>query len=294
VASPILILDAYSLLFRAFFALPPLTTRSGEPTSGLYGLVALLIKLLREQRPAGMAFALDLAQPTFRHRAYRAYKHTRPSPPSSLRRQLARLPEVIEAFGCPAFASPGFEADDVLATLARELLAAGESPMIVSGDRDALQLARNGVTVLYVARGVKDTRYDEAAVLRRFAVEPEKLPDFIALVGDVSDDIPGVPGVGARTAARLVCTHGDVPTLLAGLADIRPARLREALARCADDLLLWRDLARLRDDVPLPAGPRLGRLTPATRAGVRSLCERLEFASLLPRLEDAFAGLSPA
>src|SRR5882672_3914342 len=141
-ASPILLLDAFSLLYRAFFALPPLTTRAGEPTSGLYGLSVLLLKLLREQRPKGAVFALDLPRPTFRHERWDGYKASRQRPPSALGHQVGRLREVIAAFRFPALASPGFEADDVLATLAAELAAAGEAPMVVSGDRDSLQLAR--------------------------------------------------------------------------------------------------------------------------------------------------------
>jgi DNA polymerase I len=291
VALPILILDAYSLLFRAFFALPPLTTKAGVPTSGLYGLTALLIKLLREQRPKGAVFAIDLPRPTFRHRAFPAYKQTRTSPPSALHQQLARLPAVIEAFGCISFSSPGFEADDILATLARELGAMGEVPMVVTGDRDALQLARGGVTVLYAARGVKDTKYDEAAVRRRFGVAPEQLPDYAALVGDPSDNIPGVNGIGAQTAAHLVTAFGDISGVLANLSKVEPPRLRSALEQHAADLVLWRDLSRLRDDVPLPAGPRFCPLTRAARAGAQRLCEELEFFSLLPRLDEAFAGV---
>jgi DNA polymerase I len=289
VASPILVLDAFSLLFRAFFALPPLTTRAGEPTSGLYGLAALLIKLLREQRPRGAAFAIDLPQPTFRHRAYAPYKQNRTAPPSSLYRQLARLPELIDAFGLPAFSSPGFEADDVLATLARELAAAGEEPMLVSGDRDVLQLARGGVKVLYAARGVKDTCYDAAAVEKRFGVAAERLPDYAALVGDTSDNLPGVPGVGAQTAAQLVRAFGSVAAIVARLDEVEPARLRETLRAHAALLPLWRDLAQLRDDVPLRDGPRFGVIRAAAKERVRELFTALEFTSLLSRVDEAFA-----
>src|SRR5262249_31002809 len=158
--------------------------------------------------------------------------------------------------GLPILSSPGFEADDVLATLARELAAAGEAPMLVSGDRDVLQLARGGVTVLYAARGVKDTCYDAAAVEKRFGVPAERLPDYAALVGDPSDSLPGVRGVGAQTAAQLVRAFGGVAGLVARLDEVEPPRLREALRAHAAELPLWRDLAQLRDDVPLRDGPR--------------------------------------
>ena len=292
-ASPVLVLDAFSLLYRAFFALPPLTTKAGEPTSALYGLTALLLKLLREHRPAGAVFAVDLKQPTFRHLAYDGYKQTRRASPRPLLQQVERLPEVFEAFELPYFAVPGFEADDLLATLARELLDAGERPMLVSGDRDALQLARGSVTVLFAARGVKDTEYDEKTVLRRFGVPPERLPDYAALVGDPSDNIPGVAGVGAQTAAHLLNAFGDLDGLLANLGRVEPARLRASLEAHADRLHLWRDLTRLRDDVPLPAGPRYGAIRRSAKARVQRFCEALELGSLLPRLDDAFAHAIP-
>jgi len=288
-ASPILLLDAFSLLYRAFFALPPLNTRAGEPTSALYGLCVLLLKLLREQRPRGAAFALDLPRRTFRHEKWDGYKASRQTPPSTLKRQVGRLGEIIEAFGFPALSSPGFEADDVLATLARRLAADGEAPMVVSGDRDSLQLAGGGVRVLYVGRGVKEMCYDEAEVVARFGVAPRQLPDYVALVGDPSDDLPGVAGIGPKIAARLVTTYGGVDGILAHLPDIEPARVREAVGQAAARLPMWRDLATLRDDVPLGDGQPWEAPTDAARVRVRELFERLEFASLAARVDEAFA-----
>jgi DNA polymerase-1 len=289
---PVILVDAFSLLFRAFFALPPLTTRAGEPTSALYGLSVIVLKLLREQRPKGMAFALDLPRPTFRHERYAPYKQTRAkqtraSPPSALGGQVARLPELIMAFGFPAFSSPGFEADDVLATLARDVVRGGDEALVVSGDRDSLQLAGDSSAVLYVARGVKETRYDAAAVETRFGVPPRLLPDYIALVGDPSDNLPGVPGIGRHTAAQLLRAHGSVREIVARLDEIGPPRLRTALQEVAEELPLWEDLARLRADVPLPPGPRFAPVTEAARATVGTLFERLEFTSLIGRIDEA-------
>jgi DNA polymerase-1 len=288
VASPILLLDAFSLLYRAFFALPPLTTRAGVPTSALYGLSVLLLKLLREQRPRGAAFALDLPRPTFRHERWAGYKASRQRPPSALGQQVARLGELMAAFGFPALAAPGFEGDDVLATLARELAAAGEAPLVVSGDRDSLQLAGEGVRVLYVGRGVKERCYDAAAVEARFGVPPRRLPDYVALVGDPSDDLPGVADIGAKTAAKLVTTFGGVDGILANAGGLAPPRVRAAIERDAERLPLWRELATLRDDVPLPEGPRWAPLTEAGRAAVKRLFEELEFTSLAARVDEAF------
>jgi DNA polymerase I len=287
VASPILVLDAFSLLYRAFYALPPLTTRAGEPTSGLYGLSALLIKLLRERKPKGAVVARDLPGRTFRHERFTGYKETRVSQPAPLGRQVSRLGELVGAFGFPVYGVPGFEADDVLATLARELVDAGETPMVVSGDRDAMQLARGDVSVLYVARGVKDTLYDAAAVEKRFGVAAAHVPDIIALVGDTSDNLPGVPGIGGKTAAELVRRFGGVAGTLRQLDAVQPARLRESLQRHAAELALWRDLAELRADLVLPDGPRYALIRDVDAVRLRALFEELEFTSLLPRLDEA-------
>jgi DNA polymerase-1 len=205
----------------------------------------------------------------------------------ALGRQVARLCELVGCFGFPVFGVPVFEADDVLATLARELSAAGETPMVVSGDRDALQLARAPVTVLYVARGVKDTLYDDAAVEKRFGVPAANLPDIIALVGDTSDNLPGVPGVGGKTAAELVRRFGGVAGALRELEAVEPARLRESLRRHAAELAVWRDLAELRADLTLAEGPRFALIADIDVARLRALFVELEFTSLLPRLEEA-------
>jgi DNA polymerase-1 len=288
-ASPILLLDAFSLLYRAFYALPPLTTRAGEPTSGLYGLSMLLLKLIREQRPKGAVFALDLPKRTFRKERWEGYKASRQAAPSALGRQVGRLGELIAAFGFPALASPGFEADDVLATLAHELAAGGETPMVVSGDRDSLQLAEGGVKVLYVGRGVKEKCYEAADVEARFGVPPAQLPDYVALVGDPSDDLPGVPGIGLKTAARLVRTFGGVDGVLGHLGEIGPARAREAIAAAGESVRLWRDLAQLRYDVPLAEGPHWAAITDEGRQAVKTFFVGLEFVSLAARVDEAFA-----
>jgi DNA polymerase-1 len=281
----ILLLDAFSLVYRAFFALPAMSTTRGEPTGALYGFSTLLLKLLRESKAEGVAIALDTPEATFRHAAFPAYKASRPGAPTPLGRQLRRLPEVLEAFGFPIFTSPGFEADDVLATLARELREAHHAPLVVSGDLDVLQCAVGATRVHVVGRGATPGRqYDEAAVWARFGVSPPELPDWKALAGDVTDEIPGIPGVGARRASALVRRFGSIAALLARIDEVTPDALRARIAANAASLSLWRDLARLRDDVPLPTGPRFAAFTDEARARVRRLFEGLEFRSLQPRL----------
>jgi DNA polymerase I len=283
--APVLLFDGFSLLYRAFFALPPMNTVRGEPTSALYGLCALVIKMLREVRPRGAAFALDRPGPTLRRAAFPAYKASRPGAPTPLGRQVGRLPEIIEAFGFPAFGSAGYEADDLLATLCAELRAAGEAPLIVTGDLDLLQCAGGSVRVHVVGRGTEGRTYDEAAVWARFGVAPRELADWKALTGDVTDEVPGVPGIGPKTASALVRRFGGVAALLARAAELESDSLRAALGDVGDQLLLWRDLIRLHEDVPLPPGPRYAPLTAEARQRARACFEALEFRSLIPRLD---------
>jgi DNA polymerase-1 len=287
-AGPILLLDAFSLLYRAFFALPPMSTSAGIPTAGLYGFSVLLLKLLREQTPRGGAIAMDAPHATFRHELYAGYKASRPVAPTPLTDQLGRFPDLLAAIGFPVFIAPGFEADDVLATLARELSARGDAPLIVTGDLDALQCAGGTTRVHIVGRGVEGRTYDEQAVVARFDVTPRELPDWKALAGDPSDEIPGVPGVGSKRASSLVRKFGGVDGLLTHLGEVTPPSVRAALAQHADKLPLWRDLALLRTDVPLADARRWAPFDEAARARVRALFEELEFRSLVPRL-DALA-----
>jgi DNA polymerase I len=284
----VLLLDGFSLLYRAFFALPPMNTAAGEPTSALYGLCSLLLKLLRENRPRGAAFALDRPGQTRRRAAFPGYKASRPVAPTPLGRQVQRLPELLDAFGFPAFASPGYEADDVLATLARELRAANEAPLVVTGDLDLLQCAVGGTRVHVLGRGTEGRTYDEAAVWSRFGVAPRELPDWKALAGDVTDEIPGVPGVGARTASALVRRFGSVAALLARADELESSAVRDSIDKVRADLPTWRDLTRLHDDVALPDGPRWRAFDEEARRRTRALFTRLEFRSLIPRL-DALA-----
>ncbi len=286
-ASPVLLFDAFSLFYRAYFALPAFRTTSGEPTSGLYGLSALVLKLFREQRPSGAAFAIDAPTPTFRHQRYAPYKATRTAL-GPRRDERSRIGDLVDALGVPAFAAPGFEADDVLATLAREIAAEGMSPLVVTGDYDCLQIARGPARVLIVARGAaKAEIWDEEAIRTRLGVEPAQLADYAALVGDPSDNLPGVAGVGPRTAAELLRRFGSVDAMLARAREIPSPRTREAVLAAAAELPLLVTLARLRDDVPLRPGPRFAPVTPEARARVLRLFEELEFRSLLPRVEAA-------
>jgi DNA polymerase-1 len=281
-----LLLDTFSIFFRSFHALPRMTTSRGVPTSARYGFAALVLKLLREHRPRGVSFAVDAPARTFRTERYADYKAGRARAPSELVQELERLPELLEAFGFPRFCVPGFEADDLLATLAARLAARGERPVVVSGDRDLLQLADANTRVLFIGRRGEDAvLYDAAAVEGRFGVPPALLPTYVALVGDPSDNLVGVQGIGPRTAKTLVLEHRSVAALLANLDRVTAPKLRESLTTSAERLTLNEELARLRSDVPLTDTALVAPFTTACLPRLQALFEELEFKSLLVRLE---------
>ncbi len=280
-----LLLDTNALFFRAHYALPPMNTSSGEPTAALYGFSTLLLKLLREERPAGLAFARDLPQPTFRHERYPAYKAGRPPVPDALRPQWARLDALIGGLGVPSLAVPGFEADDVLATAARRLSEAGTRVKIVTGDRDLFQVIGPRIRVVFVgARGQKPETLDVAAVEARYGIAPAQLPMLSALIGEAADNLVGVPGVGLRTASKLVRQYGSATRLLADVGAVTPPKLREALRVAGDRIRMNEELARLRDDLDLGGGALAAALGPPAFAHLRRLFAALEFRSLGARL----------
>ena len=276
--------DTYSLVFRAFHALPMMNTAAGLPTSALYGFCALVLKVLREQKPRGAAFAVDAPARTFRRERFEEYKAGRARAPSDLVRQLERLPEIYAGFGFPAFCVPGFEADDVLATLTGRLQAEEKRVLIVTGDRDMLQLVNERAQVWFAGARAGATLLihgDRGAL----GLGPDKLASYAALVGDASDNLEGAPGIGPKTAAKLILEYGSVHSLLEHLDAIQPEKVREALRTSAERLRLNEELTRLRADVPLEPGPLVQPLGVESRERLRRLFEALEFKSLLPRLD---------
>jgi DNA polymerase I len=246
----------------------------------------LLLKLLREVGPQGLAFARDLPQPTFRHAAYADYKAGRPPVPDAMRSQWPRLNQLIAAFGAPSHSLTGFEADDVLATLARRLSERGDEVTIVSGDRDLFQTIRPHVRVLFIgARGQKPETVDASVVLARYGVSPSQMPTWAALVGEAADNLIGVPGIGARTATKLVAQYGTAENLIANLEVVTPPKVKEALREASDRLLLNEKLARLHDDLTLSESRLVGPVDDEAISRVRVVFEALEFKSLIPRLE---------
>ncbi len=213
----ILLIDGYSLAFRAFFALPETITRSdGMPTNALYGLAAMTIKVVEEERPSRLIVAWDPPGPTFRDEIYPEYKAGRRATPEGFKAQSPHFRPLMEAFGALNVEKQGFEADDVIGTLAKRASAEGLRVTILTGDRDALQLVDENVSVLATGRGVTDTtRYDPAKVRERYGVDPGLMPDLRGMIGDSSDNLPGVPGIGEKTAAQLMEKYGTLEEILA-------------------------------------------------------------------------------
>jgi DNA polymerase-1 len=290
----ILLVDTYSAVFRAHYALPPMNTRGGEPTAARYGFSSLLLKLAREHPNAALALAVDLPGETFRAAEYGAYKAGRQATPSSLGAELRRLPRLLDALDVPVLGAKGFEADDVLATLAERARRAGLPALVVSGDRDLLQTAHGSVQVYFIGRrGMSAVTYDEERVIERFGVPPARLPSYVALVGDTSDNLPGVLGIGPATAARLFREYSGAAELFDRLDTVLPQRLRATLGAHRAQIVRTEELARLRSDVPLPEGSEPRVPSPANWERLRAEFEALEFKSLLPRL-DAVLGASRA
>ena len=285
----LLLIDGHSLAYRAFHALPEdLKTASGQVTNAVYGFTSMLVNLLRDHAPQRVAVAFDLPGGTFRHERLDSYKANRSKPPEIFREQLGLLREVLEVLGVRTVEAPGFEADDILATLATEAATEGLDVAVVTGDRDAFQLVADPhITVLYPRRGMSDhVRYDEAGIEERTGVRPADYVDYAALRGDTSDNLPGVPGVGEKTAARLVNAHGDIDGIYAHLDEQTP-KLRSSLQEAEEAVRLNCELMELRRDLDLPVTVGDLTVTPAATEDILRLFEFLEFGSLLERLGEA-------
>lgn len=288
----LLVLDGNSLTYRAFFGLPTdMVTASGQVTNAVYGFVSMLVTMLREHRPAGVVVAFDRSEPTFRHESEPSYKAQRESAPDILRQQLGIVREVLAALGITVLELAGFEADDLIATATDRSVADGFDVIIVTGDRDSYQLVKDPhVKVMYNRRGVTDyVLYDEVGILGKTGVTPEQYPAYAALRGDPSDNLPGVPGVGEKTAAKLITQYGDLDGIFAHLADQTP-KLRQSLT---DNEALARrnlDLMRLRHDAPVEFTPRESRIEPRFDE-LRRLITFLEFKALGGRLLEVLGSL---
>jgi len=291
-----MLIDGNSLAYRAFFALPTsLALASGQVTNAVYGFTSMLINLLKDHTPDQIAVALDRAEPTFRHDLVSDYKAGRAEAPDILRQQLGLVRQVVETLKIPIVDKAGFEADDVIATLASEARDRGDEVLIVTGDRDAYQLVEDPlVKVLYNMRGVTDYAiYDEAGIREKTGVTPADYPQYAALRGDPSDNLPGVPGVGPKTAAKLINTYGDLDGVFANV-DKNTPKLRESLIAHEEQVRRNATATPLVRDVPLDVeldSLRMGQWEPDA---VRELFRFLEFNTLYPRFVEATGAAAPA
>jgi DNA polymerase-1 len=285
----LLLIDGNSLAYRAFFALPTdMATASGQVTNAVFGFTSMLINLLRDHRPDHIAVAFDLPQPTFRHVALESYKGNRDAAPDILRQQMGLVRQLVGELKIPIVELPGYEADDAIATLATQARDREITTIIVTGDRDSYQLVEDPyIKVLYNKRGVSDyALYDEAGILERTGVTPPLYPSYAALRGDPSDNLPGVPGVGEKTAAKLIVTYGGLDGIFANL-DKQTPKLRASLAENEGRARQNLELMRLVRDAPV--GVELDDLTMGAfdAESVRRLFDFLEFRTLYARLVEA-------
>ena len=281
----LLLLDGHSLAYRAFFALPAenFSTTTGQPTNAVYGFTSMLINVLRDERPTHVAVAFDRSEPTFRHEQYVEYKANRKETPTDFRGQLSLIFEVLDALGIAQLSVAGYEADDVIATLATEA-ARDMDVLIVTGDRDALQLVTDQVTVLMTRVGISNmTRFTPEAVVEKYGLTPVQYPDFAALRGDPSDNLPSIPGIGEKTAAKWVREFGSLAELVDRIGEV-PGKAGEKLRDHLAAVLLNRQLTELARDVPVPMTPHDLRPVPWEREKIHQLFDTLQFRVLRDRL----------
>ncbi|MBM4640068.1 DNA polymerase-1 [Prescottella equi] len=291
----LMLLDGHSLAYRAFFALPAenFKTQSGQATNAVYGFTSMLINLLRDEQPTHVAAAFDVSRQTFRAEAFPEYKANRSKTPDEFKGQVEITKDVLAAMGIPVMAIEGFEADDVIATLTTQATALGYRVLVVTGDRDSLQLVTDDVTVLYPRKGVSDlTRFTPAAVEEKYGLTPQQYPDYAALRGDPSDNLPGIPGVGEKTAAKWIREYGSLENLVNDVDKVR-GKVGDALRANVNSVLLNRHLTEMVRDVAVPYTPDQLALAPWDRERIHALFDDLEFKVLRDRLFATLSSTEP-
>ncbi len=292
--SHVYLIDGSGYIFRAFHALPPLTRPSdGLPVGAVHGFCAMLWKLLRETKaseaPTHIAVIFDASEKTFRNDIYQDYKAHRPPAPEELVPQFPLIRDAVRAFNVACIEQLGYEADDLIATYAREAVEKGGNVTIVSSDKDLMQLVRPGVVMF---DGMKNKRIGREEVMEQFGVPPEKVVDVQALAGDSTDNVPGVPGIGVKTAAELITNYGDLDSLLEAAAEIKQPKRREKLIEFAPQARLSRELVRLKDDVPGEVGVEaLGVHDPEPET-LLGFLRAMEFSTLTKRIGEKL-GVAP-
>ncbi len=282
----LMLLDGYGLVYRGYFALPPLTTSRGDLVNGVFGFASIVLRGIQDLQPDYLAVSFDLPGPTFRHEQYAEYKATRVRMPDDLRDQFPKVREVVKALRIPVYEMQGYEADDVIGTITKQLDGNDDlETTIVTVDLDMLQLVTPRVRLMTTRSGVENTvMYDVARIDERFGLRPDQMIDYKALKGDPTDNIPGVPGVGEKTAAKLIREFGDLESLLGRLDEVTPAKLGDKLREHVDQVRMGRELSRIVRDLPIEFDLSSARLGDYDRDTVVRLFREYEFRTLIERL----------
>ncbi|TSC75940.1 MAG: hypothetical protein G01um101430_110 [Parcubacteria group bacterium Gr01-1014_30] len=284
----LVIIDANSVIHRAFHALPPFTTKKGEPVGAIYGFLLVFFKAIKDFEPDFVAACFDVPGPTFRHAKFKEYKAKRPPAPEDLYNQIPKVKEVLRSFNVPVFEKAGFEADDIIGTIADKAPKKQAFPeletIILSGDKDVLQLVDKNTKVYALSKGVKDVvLYDEELVKEKYGLRPKQLLDYKALRGDPSDNIPGVTGVGEKTATDLLARFNTLDKIYENISQV-PDKLKEKLLAYKDQAQLSRELARINKAVPIDFNLQDCQWGGYDRAKAGQAVKELEFKSLAEKL----------
>jgi DNA polymerase I len=272
------LIDASGYIYRAYHALPPLLTSNGTPTGAVYGYAHLILRFLEDKKPAYIAAAFDASRETFRTEEFAAYKAHRPPMPQDLAPQVQPIRDVTQAFQIPMLISPGNEADDIIASVAKVACELGLNVVILSGDKDLMQLVNDKISLF---DPIRNKHYGPSEVVEKFGVEPKLITDLLGLMGDTADNLPGVPGIGEKTAAELIKTYGTLENVLASVDKISGPKRKEALLKHADDARLSKRLATLRDNVEVPKELEAYRFKGIDMNLVKPLFAKLEFSRLI-------------
>jgi DNA polymerase-1 len=281
----LMLLDSNGLIYRGYHALPPLTTSKGELVNAVFGFCSILLRGIQDLQPEYVAACFDLPGPTFRHEQFAGYKATRTAMPDDLRSQFPKVREVVAALRIPVYEMAGYEADDVIGTITRDLDKRGVDTTVVTGDLDMLQIVTEHTRLMTTRQGVDATvYYDPARIWERFELRPDQMIDYKALKGDPTDNIPGIPGVGEKTAAKLVGQFGSLEGIYGRLDEVKPDKLREKLVEAREQVFMSRELSRIVCDLPISLDLEAARLSDYDRAEVVRLFREFEFRTLIDRL----------
>ncbi|MCL4457558.1 MAG: hypothetical protein M1147_00310 [Nitrospirae bacterium] len=272
------LIDGNSYFYRAFHAIRGLTNSKGFPTNAIYGFTNMIMKIIREKKPDAIAIAFDSPVPTERHKIYEEYKAQRPETPSDLVLQIPYIKEIINAFNIPSFEMPGYEADDIIGTVAKKAAAQNITVFILSGDKDMMQIVGNGIKIY---DPMKDVFIDEKYVIERFGLPPERLTEIMAITGDAVDNIPGVKGIGEKTAKELLSKAGSLDELIDHPEKTASERLRKMIADNIEDIKLSRILATIDTDIPVDVDIRRLTVGDPDWPKLLQLFTEFEFKSLI-------------